>query len=118
MQLGTTIVLKAWHEVDDAVSGYVADVQQCTQLAEKVGRSEEELGLAKARAAHGTTSDVPNLEAQSAFSRAQRDLAQRSAQRSIALVALYKALGDDGEPRIATASQVPDTTTAGGVLKP
>jgi NodT family efflux transporter outer membrane factor (OMF) lipoprotein len=111
-------VLKAWHEVDDAVTGYVADVQHCTQLAEKVRRSEEELGLAKARAAHGTTSDVPNLDAQSAFSRAQRDLVQSSAQRSIALVALYKALGDDGEPRIATASQVADTTTADGVLKP
>jgi len=87
-------VLKAWHEVDDAVSGYVADVQHCAQLAEKVRRSEEGMGLAKVRAARGTTSDLPNLDAQSALSRAQRDLAQSAAKRNVALAALYKALGD------------------------
>jgi NodT family efflux transporter outer membrane factor (OMF) lipoprotein len=89
-------ILKAWHEVDDAVSGYVAAVRACAQLAEKVRRSEQEMGLAKARAAHGTTTDLPNLDAQGALSRAQRDLVQASAQRNIALVALYKALGADG----------------------
>jgi NodT family efflux transporter outer membrane factor (OMF) lipoprotein len=111
-------VLKAWHEVDDAVSGYVADTQHCAQLAEKVQRSEEDMGLAKARAAQGTTSDLPNLDAQSALSRSQRDLAQSSAQRSVALVALYKALGDDGEAHISTATQVVDSSTAGGGFKP
>ncbi len=95
-------VLKAWHEVDDAMSGYLADVQHCAQLAEKVVRSAEEADLAKARVEKGTTSDLPNLDAQSARSKAQRDLAQSSAQRSIALVALYKALGDDGEEHISS----------------
>lgn len=88
-------VLKAWHEVDDAMSAYLADVQHCMQLAEKVRRSEEEAGLAQARVKKGMTSELPNLDAQGALSRAQRDLEQGNAQRSVALVALYKALGND-----------------------
>jgi NodT family efflux transporter outer membrane factor (OMF) lipoprotein len=95
-------VLKAWHEVDDAMSAYLAEVQHCAQLTEKVRRSEEEADLAKARVENGTTSDLPNLDAQSARSRIQRDLAQSSAQRNVALVALYKALGDDGEEHISS----------------
>lgn len=111
-------VLKAWHEVDDAVSSYVADVRHCAQLDEKVRRNEEELGLAMARTAHGTTSDLPSLDAQSALSRAQRDLAQSAAQRSIALVALYKALGDDGEAHIPTAAKLVGSSELAGGLKP
>jgi NodT family efflux transporter outer membrane factor (OMF) lipoprotein len=111
-------VLKAWHEVDEAVSGYTADVQHCAQLAEKVRHSEEEMGLAKVRAAKGTTSDLPYLDAQSALSRSQRDLAQGSVQRSVALVALYKALGDGGDAPIATAAQVVNSSTAGGGVTP
>jgi len=106
-------VLKAWHEVDDAVSGYLADVQHCAQLAEKVRRSAEEAGLAKVRAEKGTTSELPNLDAQSALSSAQRDLAQSFAQRSVALVALYKALGDDGEAHIAPTAPAVDSSPAG-----
>ena len=90
-------ILKAWHEVDDTVSGYSADGQRCALLAATVTRSEQEAGLAKVRFEKGITSDLPNLDAQSALSRAQRDLADGLTQRNVALVAVYKALGADVE---------------------
>jgi NodT family efflux transporter outer membrane factor (OMF) lipoprotein len=103
-------VLRAWHEVDDAISAYQADGQQCAALAEKVGRTAAEAGLAEARAANGATSVLPNLEAQGAHTRARRALAECASQRAIALVALYKALGGDGQ---APASA---SLTRGGVI--
>ena len=60
------------------MSGYLADVQHRAQLAEKVVRSEEEADLAKARVEKGTTSDLPNLDAQSARSKAQRGPCRRA----------------------------------------
>jgi NodT family efflux transporter outer membrane factor (OMF) lipoprotein len=99
-------VFRAWHEVDDAISAYRAAGEQCAELAQKVGRRAEEEVLAEARAAKGAASELPNLQAQSAHADARRVLAECASQRSIALVALYKALGDDGrEPRSPAAAR-------------
>ena len=94
-------VLKAWHEVDDAISAYVAETQRDAQLLERVRDAEDDASLARARYANGLTSYMPVLSATAALLEAQRDLTESTARVHTALAALYKALGDDGEGRIA-----------------
>ena len=90
-------VLKAWHEVDDAVTAYRAAVSEHAQLSEKAALGERERWLTEIRANGGSTSSLPNLDAQISILQIQRDLAVARAQRNVALVAVFKALGDDGE---------------------
>lgn len=89
-------VLKAWHEVDDAISAYVAETRREAQLAERARDAQHEADLARARKAQGLTSDLPVLAASVAAIDAQRDLSDSTARVQTALAALYKALGDDG----------------------
>lgn len=89
-------VLKAWHEVDDAISAYVAQTQRDAQLAEQVRNAEDETRLAQARHANGLTTYMPVLNATTTLIGAQRDLTDSTARTRTALAALYKALGDDG----------------------
>lgn len=88
-------VLKAWHEVDDAISAYVAAMQREAQFAARARDAEEERSLARARHAHGLTNYLPVLNATVAVHDAQRDLADTTARVQTALVVVYKALGDD-----------------------
>ena len=89
-------VLQAWHEVDEAITRYVAEGQRRDQLEEKVRRGAEALTLAKARYAKGLTDAVPQLDAERGHLQAQRELAESTGLLSTGLVGVYKALGDDG----------------------
>jgi len=82
--------------VDDALSSYWAESGHHAQLADRLRRSEELANLAQIRAAQGLISDLEKLDTQSAAIRARQDWSQSSAQLSITLIALYKAMGDDG----------------------
>ena len=89
-------VLRAWHEVDDAISAYVAESQREARFAERAQDAQSEAALARARHADGLTSYLPVLAAHVAAIDAQRDLVDTTARMRTALAALYKALGDDG----------------------
>ncbi len=89
-------VLQAWHEVDEAITRYVAEGQRRDKLQEKVRRGAEALALAKARYAQGLTDAVPQLDAERSHLQAQRELAESTGLLSTGLVGVYKALGDDG----------------------
>ncbi|MDR3451968.1 MAG: efflux transporter outer membrane subunit [Rhodoferax sp.] len=95
------VVLKAWHEVDDAISTYVAETQRETRFTERARNAQEEAALARARRADGLTSYLPVLNAAVAVIDAQRDLTDSNARVRTALAALYKALGDDGAPGVS-----------------
>ncbi len=90
-------VLKAWHEVDDALSAYGASQQRQLKLVEAVGQNETALGNARQQYLAGAVDFLNVLNA-------QRDLLATEEQRirsdeavSISLVALYKALGGGWE---------------------
>ncbi|HEY9064166.1 MAG TPA: efflux transporter outer membrane subunit [Burkholderiaceae bacterium] len=89
-------VLRAWHEVDTAVSAYMAERQRQQRLARQVADSRDDLALAQAKYRHGMTDALPALDAQRALLQAQRDAADSAGQLQVALVAVYKALGDGG----------------------
>ena len=92
-------VLKAWHEVDAAVSGYMAERQRQQRLAKQVADSRDDLALAQAKYRHGVTDALPELDAQRALLQARRDVIDSAGQLQVALVAVYKALGDGGATR-------------------
>jgi outer membrane protein TolC len=92
-------VLKAWHEVDDAISSYTAETQRSVQMQERVKTSEEEAKLAQARYTNGLTTYIPVLIATTTLLGAQSDQAESTARVDTALAAIYKALGDGDDSK-------------------
>jgi outer membrane protein TolC len=88
-------VLKAWHEVDDSLSGYAAEGQRVAQLRERAAQAETTLRLAQERQRQGLSSALPVLAASAAAVDAQRDVDEARTRQRIALVAVYKSLGGE-----------------------
>lgn len=88
-------VLKAWHEVDDSLSGYAAEGQRVAQLRERAAQAETTLRLAQERQRQGLSSALPVLVASAAAVDAQRDVDEARTRQRIALVAVYKSLGGE-----------------------
>lgn len=86
-------VLKAWHEIDTALSAYTGERQRNRQLAQRETASSNAYSLAQALREGGETSFLDELAAQRALLSAQRDLADSDRQLAINLIAIYKALG-------------------------
>ncbi len=86
-------VLKAWHEIDSALTSYTAQRQRQQQLAEKERSSRAAYVLARVRYRHGLTDYLVELDAWRTLLQAQRDDAQSTSLLSIRLVSIYKALG-------------------------
>jgi NodT family efflux transporter outer membrane factor (OMF) lipoprotein len=87
------VVLKAWHEVDDSISSYVAETQYANQIMERLRLSESDANLARARFANGLTTFLPVLSANTALLDARRDLSDSRSREETTLVAIYKSLG-------------------------
>ena len=87
--------MKAWHEVDDAISTYQAEVAVQVSLTERLKTLDAELLLARGRFEQGLTAQLPVLEARSNRVTVRRELSDNLARRQVALVALVKALGTE-----------------------
>jgi NodT family efflux transporter outer membrane factor (OMF) lipoprotein len=85
-------VLKAWHEIDDALSAYAAERQRNLQLAAKERSSRDALQLARVRYDHGLTDFLVQLDAQRSLLQAQREYADSTSRLALGLVAISKAL--------------------------
>lgn len=86
-------VLKAWQEVDDALTHYGAERQRNQRLQEKLRSSDIAYGMAKARYAGGMTDFLVELDAQRAYLQSRRDVVDSNTQLRLTLIALCKALG-------------------------
>ncbi|RYE45087.1 MAG: efflux transporter outer membrane subunit [Hyphomicrobiales bacterium] len=86
-------VLKAWHEIDDALSAYTADRQRHLQLVDKERHSRDAWELARVRYENGLTDFLVQLDAQRTLLQAQRDQAQSAGRLAVDLVMLTKVLG-------------------------
>ncbi|MCP1626803.1 efflux transporter outer membrane subunit [Pseudomonas nitroreducens] len=98
-------VLKAWQEVDDALSHYGAERQRNQRLQEKLHSSDVAYGMARARYAGGMTDFLVELDAQRAYLQARRDLVDSDTQLRLTLIALCKALGGGTPAPEASASR-------------
>jgi len=92
------VVLKAWHEVDDSISSYVAETQHADRIAERLRLSQSDADLAQARYANGLTTFLPVLSTNTLLLDARRDLSDSRARAQTALVAIYKSLGGGDSP--------------------
>ena len=86
-------VLRAWHEIDNALGAYIAQQQRTSELAEAVTASRDAYELATMRYEHGMTSFLVALDAQRTMLRAQQAFSESTTAVSTQLVAIYKALG-------------------------
>lgn len=100
------IVLRAWHEVDGALSAYTAERQRNAALAEKERDSNDAYGLAEARYRNGLVTWLDVLDAERGLIQARRERARSASNLAIALVAIEKALGGAG-PGAAAAVAAP-----------
>jgi len=87
-------VLKAWQEIDDALSAYTAERQQAQQLEARVRSAGEAYTLAQARYQGGTADFVVVLDSQRSFLQARRDLVACEGRLSTRYVAVNKAVGN------------------------
>jgi NodT family efflux transporter outer membrane factor (OMF) lipoprotein len=86
-------VLKAWQEIDDALTGYDAERGRNARLREKESASRDAYDLARARYAGGLTDFLVQLDAQRTWLQARRDLSDSNHQLFVRLIAIYKAVG-------------------------
>ncbi|KAF1051480.1 MAG: Antibiotic efflux pump outer membrane protein ArpC [Stenotrophomonas maltophilia] len=91
-------VLKAWQDVDDALSQYRAEGMRNQRLRERLASANQAYDMARARYAGGLTDFLVELDAQRTWLQARSDLVQSDAQLRENLVAVYKALGGGTEP--------------------
>ncbi len=86
-------VLKAWHEMDDALSAYAAERQRQQALAAREASARATLELAEARARRGMSDQLPVLQAQRALLAVQRERAAGDSALALRLLAICKASG-------------------------
>jgi len=91
-------VLKAWHEMDDALSAYAAARQRQQALAAREASARATLELAAARARRGMSDELPKLQAQRALLAVQRERAAGDSELALRLLAICKASGLAPQP--------------------
>ncbi|WP_454688494.1 efflux transporter outer membrane subunit [Achromobacter aloeverae] len=104
-------VLKAWQEIDDALTAYGAERQRNARLREKAASSADAYALARARYARGMTDLLAQLDAERGDLQARSDLADSDSRLRMDLVAIYKAVGGG-------ALQPPDAPASGADAGP
>jgi outer membrane protein TolC len=86
-------VLRAWHEVDDALSASNSEALRHQQLQLAQEQSEQALQVARRALEQGASDQHALLLAQSALLSSQSALTESRTAAGLALVALYRALG-------------------------
>ena len=98
-------VMKAWQEIDDALSAYTAERQQASELRSRSAAASDAYRLALARFDGGITDFTVVLDAQRGYLQARRDLAASEGRLSTRYVSINKAVGN--VPRAIATGQKP-----------
>jgi NodT family efflux transporter outer membrane factor (OMF) lipoprotein len=86
-------VLKSWHEVENSLASYSAELKRHQELTDMVAASRDAYDIAKIRYEHGQTNYLVPLDAQRTLLQAERALSDNETQARTQLIGLYKALG-------------------------
>jgi NodT family efflux transporter outer membrane factor (OMF) lipoprotein len=90
-------VLRAWHEIANALSAYAAEQRRRERLAHEVEFTRAALALARQQYAVGVADFLNVLDAERTMLTAEQSLATSTATVSTDLVTLYRALGGGWE---------------------
>ena len=111
-------VLSAWHDVVNALTSLKTEQQRRGNLQAQVGHARAALTLARSRYEQGVADFTTLLQNAQTVLSAEQQLAQSTANVSLDLVALYKALGGGWEltypdpQALPPVKQVPFTLAA------
>jgi NodT family efflux transporter outer membrane factor (OMF) lipoprotein len=86
-------VLRAWHEIETALSGYSAEQEHNRELSAALTASRDAYDIARVRYNHGMINYLGELEARRTLLQTERAYSQSNIQLGTQLVAVYKALG-------------------------
>jgi outer membrane protein TolC len=100
------VVLKAWHDVDNALTAYESTQRRRDELARAAAQNQRALSLATQRYQDGVADFLQVLDAQTRLLNTQQQLAVATTNVSENLVALYKALGGGWETAYPDKAQV------------
>jgi len=98
-------VLKAWQEIDDALTGYSAERSKNAALQARLTSAEQTWALARAQYAGGLITYLPQLDAERSLLQVRREMTQSNHRLFTALVAIYKSVG--GADAVAGATREP-----------
>lgn len=87
-------VLKAWQEIDDALSSYNAEQQQAHELQTRSDAASDAYRLAQARHDGGITDFTAVLDAQRSYLQARRELVASEGRLGTRYVMVNKAIGN------------------------
>lgn len=86
-------VLRAWHEVDDALTAYTTELKRHTQLQLALSQNRTALDVAQRSYQQGTADFTAVLVAQRSLLSSQSELTSCATASALSVVALYRALG-------------------------
>lgn len=86
-------VLRAWHEIETALSGYDSEQERNRELAAALAASRDAYDIARVRYDHGLINYLAELDARRTLLQTERAYSQSNIQLGTQLVAVYKALG-------------------------
>ncbi|MBH2741000.1 efflux transporter outer membrane subunit [Serratia marcescens] len=97
-------VLRAWHEIDDALSGYRAQQRRQTHLAEALAANRHAFALARDSYLNGASDFIHVLSTQRALLDLQSAQIVSQEETAIAVVNIYRALGGGWEHTYPSAA--------------
>ncbi|WP_434025738.1 efflux transporter outer membrane subunit [[Pseudomonas] boreopolis] len=105
-------VLRAWHEVDNALSAYATELKRHEQLQLAWTQNQTALEVAQRAYQQGTSDFTSVLVARRSLLSSQAELADCATASALSVVALYRALGGgwSSELRMETAATDKDAS--------
>lgn len=86
-------VLRAWHEVDDALNAYSTELKRHEQLQLALSQNQTALNVAQRAYQQGTADFTAVLVARRSLLASQTELSDCATASALSVVALYRALG-------------------------
>lgn len=108
-------VLKAWHDVVNALVAYRTEAARHRDLLEQVDHAAKALNLARSRYRDGVEQFVTVLDTERTLLSAQQDAAQSATNVAVDIVALYKALGGGWQENFPPQPHPPITVALPGL---
>ncbi|WP_279025317.1 efflux transporter outer membrane subunit [Gibbsiella quercinecans] len=93
-------VLRAWHEVDDALGAYASELKRHEQLQTALENNQIALTVAQRSYQEGTADFTTVLIARRTLLASQAELSDCATASALAVVALYRALGGGWSPAL------------------
>jgi NodT family efflux transporter outer membrane factor (OMF) lipoprotein len=93
-------VLRAWHEVDDALNAYAIELKRHAQLQSATVENQTALDVAQRAYQQGTVDFTSVLVARRSLLTSQAELTHCATASALSVVALYRALGGGWSPAL------------------